>query len=268
MMRRFTGLAILAMALGSVAQAHEFWIDPIRPQVDAGAPLVAHLRVGDKLKGATYSYIPRNFRRFELVQGDAVIPVEGRLGDVPGLNMPAPHEGLVTVVHLTKDYTITYNDWQKFTNFCEHKDFTDVLDAHRARGLPETGFVERYSRHAKSLMAVGDGAGADTEVGLEVEIIALGNPYTDDLSNGLPIEVRYQGAPRADVQVEIFARDLSNSITITTTRTDADGRAVIDVAPGHFYLLDHVVMRPLDPLAEKDPVWESLWASLSFVTPS
>jgi len=36
------------------------------------------------------------------------------------------------------------------------------------------------------------------------------------------------------------------------------------VRPGYAYLADAVVLRPLVPDTDKGPVWESLWASLSF----
>ena len=126
---------------------------------------------------------------------------------------------------------------------------------------------ERYSRHAKSLVALGDGAGADREMGLLTEIMAEANPYTDDLSGGFPVRVLYQGAPRADVQVELFERNAAGDVTIRLYRTDDQGRVSVDVTPGHFYLVDSVVMRELEVTEDKDPAWESLWASLTFETP-
>ena len=116
-------------------------------------------------------------------------------------------------------------------------------------------------------IAVGDGAGADREAGLETEIVALANPYTDDLSDGLPVRVLYQGAPRADAQVELFAKSPEGEVEITLLRTDAEGVALLPVTPGQVYLADAVVVRPLEPVAEDDPVWESLWASLTFKVP-
>jgi len=40
------------------------------------------------------------------------------------------------------------------------------------------------------------------------------------------------------------------------------------VTAGSEYLLDTVVMRPAPPSGEADaPVWQSLWASLTFMVP-
>lgn len=266
MISKLLGAAALAM-LGGFADAHEFWIDPVDFTVESGGTLEANLRVGQNLSGASYAYVPRNFTRFDIVMDDVVTEVTGRAGDMPALNMSAPADGLAVVAHVTRDYTLTYTEWQKFLDFAKHKDFEALIDVHRARGLPETRFVERYSRHAKSLIAVGAGRGSDREVGLVTEIVALANPYVDDLSSGMPLRVLYNGAVRADAQVELFERAPGGEVSIRLYRTDAEGVARVDVVPGHSYLADHVVMRAIEPEAAGGPVWESLWASLTFEVP-
>ena len=127
--------------------------------------------------------------------------------------------------------------------------------------------VERYSRHAKSLMAVDGGDGSDRARGLLTEIVAGANPYTEDMSGGMPVQVLYEGAPRQDVQVELFDRAPDGSVTVTLHRTDAEGRVTLPVVPGHAYLVDSVVLRALEPATEAGEVWESLWASLTFAVP-
>jgi len=263
MKRLIAALIVLASPL----TAHEFWIEPERFDIAVGDPVVADIHVGTELKGATYSYNPRNFTRFEIVTDAGSQSVEGRAGDRPALNMVPEGAGLATVVHVTRDYSLTYREWEKFVAFCEHKDFEWALDRHLERGLAQDRVLERYSRYAKSLVALGDGTGADREVGLLTEIVALRNPYTDDLSDGVPVKVLYDGEPRAETQVELFERNPDGEVTTRLYRTDADGRVVVDVKPGHFYLVDSVVMRELEVESEDDPAWESLWASLSFETP-
>lgn len=261
----FALIALFVTALS--AAAHEFWISPTAYQIETGGTITADLRVGQNFSGAAYVYIPANFKRFDVVQGDTVVPVEGRMGDRPALSMPAPGDGLWVVVHQTTHNFLTWAEWEKFESFVRHKDAAWTLEAHRDRGLPDTGFRERYSRYAKSLVAVGAGNGADREVGLLTEIVALANPYADDLSGGLPVRVLYEGRPRADAQVEVFARAPDGTVTDSFTRTDAEGVAVIEVAPDTEYLVDAVVLRPLEGQGDSGPVWESLWASLTFRVP-
>ena len=256
------------ISLVHTAHAHEFWVSMDEYQVETGTPMTAQLRVGENLKGVGYPYIPDRATRFDLVIGDTVTPVEARLGDRPALNMVAPKDGLVIVVHETSDLNLIYRELDKFRNFTTHKDYPDAVDRHLARGLPDTGFKETYRRYAKALVAVGDGAGADREVGLRTEIVALANPYTDDLSAGLPVLVLLDGDPRPNTQVEIFAKSPDSAVQVSQIRTDDTGRAVVKVAPGVEYLLDAVVLEDTgndDP--EQGAVWHSLWAALTFRVP-
>lgn len=262
--RKIVAIALLAAAPVS---AHEFWISPQSYQVAPGAPLQADLRVGQNMGGSVYAFIPRNFRQFELTMGGRTVPVKGRAGDRPALNMSVAGEGLVIVSHVTTDNKLTYHEKEKFEAFIEHKNFVGLMAQHKERGLPEEGFRELYSRYAKSLMAVGHGKGADKRLGLLTEIVAGANPYTDPLSKGLPVQVFYNGKPRSNVQVEVFAKSPSGKVTITHTQTDKNGRARVAVKSGYEYLVDSVVMRPLSQKSATDPVWESLWASLTFRVP-
>ncbi|WP_438362861.1 DUF4198 domain-containing protein [Nioella halotolerans] len=250
------------------AAAHEFWIAPMDYTVSADAPLEARLRVGEDFEGTPMAYLPRNFSRFDLAIGDSVLPVEGRLGQHPAVVVEDHGSGLAVVLHETTPREVHYDDWDSFLRFAAHKDFTDIEARHQSRGLPMGGFRESYTRHAKSLIASGDGAGADRAFGLRTEFVALANPYTDSLSGGLPVLLLLDGAPRADAQVELFERAPDGTVTVTLHRTDADGRAVLPVDPDNEYLADAVSLMPVEPAEDGDPVWHTLWASLTFAVPA
>ena len=261
--------ALMWLISTSASFGHEFWIDTLDYQVETGTPLQADLRVGQNFGGSPYAYIPANFRLFELAQGETRTPVAGRIGDRPALNQAAPGPGLTMVLHVTRDYDLTYKTLDMFENFVRHKDALWAFEQHKAEGFPDAGFVELYSRYAKSLIAVGDGAGKDSRFGLLTEIVALANPYTDNLSGGLPVQVFYDDEVRADTQVELFAKSPDGTVSITTHRTDAQGIVALPVQPGVTYMADAVVLRrPDSDLArEKNALWESLWANLTFAVP-
>lgn len=270
-MLRIFRLAIPALVLvvPLPAASHEFWIDPPQFQLPVGAAALADLRVGQEFKGGSQPYLPHLTRMFEVYLGEAPQGIAPRIGDRPALNHVIADEGLAIVVHVTEDSALSYDEFEKFASFVTHKDAGWTVDAHKARGLPDTGFREVYSRHAKSLIAIGSGEGNDREIGLETEIVALENPYTGQMDDGIDVALFYQAKPRSDAQIEVFDRAPDDSVTISLVRTDEAGRATVPVRPGHRYMLDAVVLREPAPelAAARDAVWESLWANLTFSVP-
>ncbi len=269
-MFRTLSIAASLACIATVAKGHEFWIDPENYIVEPGAQIVADIKVGEDFKGGKQSYLPPNFRRFDYVYTGQAHPVEGRMGDLPAVRMDAPGEGLVVFVHETTDLRLAWDSYEKFESFVIHKDAAWTLQSHADRGLPKKDVTEVYSRYAKSLVAVGDGAGSDLETGLLTEIVALENPYTDDMSDGIDVQVFYEGNPRAGAQLEVFDEPVFGRVSVFTVKADEQGRATIPVKPGNKYQLDSVVLREPSPelAASKNAQWESLWANLTFAVPA
>jgi hypothetical protein len=270
---RFLTLVALAaiVAFGpapGVAGGGEVWISPKSYQIPVGTALVANLCSGSRLAGKTEPFVPQNAMRFDVYAPGSDDQVRPESGEMPALTMEAPREGLNIIVHETMPQVREWNDWDDFAAFVRQKDMPWALGDHRSRGLPEAGFSESYSWFAKSLVAVGSGMGTDRSIGLETEIVVLGNPYTDDLSKGLPVQVLYQGQPRKEVQVEVLVRQPDGSVAQSLFRTDGEGRIILPVAPGAEYLVEAMLMRPVPGnVTEGTPVWESLWASETFKVP-
>ncbi|WP_299627443.1 DUF4198 domain-containing protein [uncultured Tateyamaria sp.] len=259
-------LALWCAIYAGVATAHEFWIEPEAFQVATGAQIQAKLKNGQEFEGTTLSYFTRNIARFDVVTGDVVTPVKGRMGDNPALDIKSQQPGLVIVVHETTPSFVTYKAWEKFQAFADHKDFPNILARHAANGFGPAPFKERYTRHAKALIAVGDGAGADRALGLKTEFVALTNPYDAGFNGTMGVLLLDEGAPRADAQVEVFDRAPDGTVTISLHRTDAQGIAAVPVTPGHDYLFDGVVLRTADDSDEA--VWDTFWAALTFGVPA
>lgn len=259
-------LAMWCAICASYATAHEFWIEPQAFQVAQGDQVMAHLKNGQGFKGTSLAYFDRNIARFDVIAGDSVAPVEARMGDSPALDIVAPATGLLVVVHETTPSFVTYKEWEKFAAFAAHKDFADIKARHDANGFGDVPFKERYTRHAKALIAIGDGAGADKTTGLKTEFLALSNPYLPGFDGIMKVQLLYQGAPRPDAQVEVFDRAPGGAVDITLHRTDAAGIATVPVTPGHEYLFDAVVLATADD--SEDAVWDTFWAALTFGVPA
>lgn len=266
--KRRLSCALLMVAMSGTVQAHELFLQPQTYQLAVGDPLVAEVKVGENFDGSRSIYNPDKFRRFDLAFGETVVPVPGRLGDLPSVNLEVEEDGLHILIHVSTDQKLRYTDFAKLRKFANHKDLREAIQAHDDRGLPKDSFTEAYSRYAKSLIAVGDGVGQDRAFGLETEIVALDNPYTDDLWGEIAVQVFYQEQPRANAQVEMFER-IGRDVTVTWHRTDEEGRAFLPVQPGGEYMVDAVLIREPDAAlsADLDAVWETLWANLTFAVP-
>jgi Domain of unknown function (DUF4198) len=266
-------LSLASLSFGSApALSHEFWIEPEKYQVNSDGTLRAGLRNGQMFKGARLPYFDNRIRRFETIQNGLSRPYVGRMGDMPALVLDDLQPGLLIALHETTPDLITYRTWEKFARFAANQGFGDVEAEHSQRGLPESGFVERYSRHAKLLVSVDHGKGTDRAFGLETEFVALKNPYTLNTKPAsmpatvtVPVQLLYQGAPRVLAQVEIFERAPDGTVQSSLAKTDATGLLQVPVRAQHSYLLNAVVLRPVE--GDAKVVWETLWASMVFALP-
>jgi hypothetical protein len=266
LMRIFSLLFLLSAV---PASAHEFWIEPTAYQIAPDVNLQANIVNGQDFGGTPQVYFPQRFEHFVVISDELAQNVQGRAGDRPALNQPAIAEGLQVVTYQARNATVGYKTWEDFQRFVDHKDFGDILTQHQARDLPEIEFEEVYSRYSKTLIGVGTSIGADSRSGLETELVALTNPYTDDLSGGFSVQLYYRQDIRADVQIEVFEKSNAGDVDITYYRTNAEGIATFPVQAGYSYMVDAVVLRvPSAALAaETGAVWETLWANLTFGVP-
>lgn len=262
--------ALLLVHLPLTTQAHEFWIEPTHYMVEHGEPIVARLKVGQKLVGAPQVYLPQRFEAFNLSNGDDTQAVTSRMGNDPAVNQTAATQGLHILSYISTDSNVTYEDAATFTKFLKAEGIDWVLAAHKQRGLPEQGFTEAYQRFAKSLVQIGQPTpenSNDRALGLRFELIAEKNPYSSD--QAIPIRLEWQGKPFTDAHINVFRRH-NGTLSTAQLRTDQDGRALLEHQPGD-YLLNAVHM--IDPTDTEDTatansvVWKSLWASLTFQIP-
>jgi hypothetical protein len=260
---------LILACLAAPLNAHELWLEPLNYQIAPDDRLQATIVNGQEFDGTQLPYLPQRYKHFIAFAGTENALVGGRSGDTPALNMDALAEGLHVVVYQSVPAAITYEEWEKFQTFVDHKDLGVTLEQVTADGFPVVDFTETYTRFSKTLIAAGDGAGADMRTGLETELVALTNPYVDDLTDGVRVQLFYQQGVRADEQIELFAKAPDGTVEITLHRTDDEGIATLPVQAGYSYMADAVVLREpsAELAAEQDAVWETLWANLTFAVP-
>jgi len=257
-------LGFLTTAIG--AKAHEFWIQPHKYRLQSQESLVADLRVGTEFLGEPLAYIPDTINAFNLTSAAGTRGISGRIGDLPAVDVIPDVNGLQILNLFSTSSMLTWEDFQKFDDFVNLHGMGWVLDRHAKRGLPATGFKEAYTRFVKSLVAVGDGAGQDRYTGMFFELVAGANPYTDDISAGLPLMVLFKGEPLPDKQVDLFYRNAAGDLSRLSVQSDANGLAIIpNIGDGEYMVNVVHMIQPFPADIERTGVvWHSLWGSITY----
>ena len=254
------GLAFTLWASGP--DAHEFWVEPLTYRVNLGDEIAVDLRVGQMLAGRSYPYLSHKFARYAVTDGAGVHPLLGNEGDLPSAAYAAAVPGLNIISYEALAEQLTYDTFQDFADFVAEEGLPAIATRHRERGLPDTGFVETYSRNAKALVQVGpvQEGQTDTVTGMPFELVALENPYAGGTT--LPVRLLWQGNAVPGAQIALFRRSDTGTVIRTTYRTDATGMASIPLTGNGTFLLSavHIEESP----AESGAAWHSTWASLTF----
>lgn len=251
-----TGVLVAAAPLA----AHEYWIEPERYHLSAGAPLLADLRNGQDFRGSRLPYIGQRIRSFRLHDSEGSREIEGVNGDRPAARLQAPAPGLVILSYHSQPDSLEFRSFESFAGYVRYEGLDWAIARHRADGLPDSGFSERYTRNAKALVQVGPHAqGADRLLGLPLELVVDGSPYAPG-RDAVPVRLFRQGVPVADWPINVFTRADGGRAALSRLRTDGAGRATVAFPPGSDILLNAVWLER----AEGEFAWESWWASLTF----
>jgi len=261
-------LSTLAVLLGGGTQArsHDFWIEPSTFRPAPGELVSLRLRVGERLVG---DVVPRSddmIVRFAVVGADgAEVRVVGRDGGEPAGLTSLARPGLYVAGYRSRTTAIEL-EAGKFQSYLLAEGLERVSDLRAARGESEHPARERYSRCARTLLAVGpEGAAqADEPLGFTLELVAEKNPYALAPGDELPLRLTYDGVPIAGVLVAALSEQRPDAAV--AARTDADGRVRLRLAAPGAWLAKAVHMVALPP--GEDAEWESYWASLTFALPA
>ena len=140
----------------------------------------------------------------------------------------------------------------------------DVLEARRKGGELAKPSHERYSKHVKTLMQVGElrTREFDTVLGYPAELVPLENPYDVKSRGSLRVRALVDGATVANQLIVAGGRTVTGArLPVQNVRSDADGIARVRIAgPGYWYVkFIHMV-----PVTGDSVNYESKWATLTF----
>jgi len=247
--------------------AHEFWLEPMKSGLSVGDTIAVNIKVGTDMKGNTQVYNPRSFTDFVHVHGGNLSRVQGVFGDVPAAVIPDAEDGLHILAYASSANKLTYDKYEKFTEFLQYHGLEEFIDAHDARGLSREGIKETYFRFSKALVPVGTGGGEDRELGLPLELTVIGSPFTP--AEAISMRLTFRKEPYAGRQVEVFWQaDRGVPAVRSVYQSDANGLVQFPRKSGKYLVNAVRLEEPPERIAEQlGSVWQSVWASSTFWIP-
>ena len=156
-------------------------------------------------------------------------------------------------------------DAKQFNAYLTSDGVPDVLEARRRAGELGKPAHERYSKHVKTLVQVGEPrvGRIDAVLGYPAELVPLDNPYALRVGATLRVRVLVDGQPVANQYVISGGRGAGNArIGQRGVRTDADGVARVPLRSAGIWYIKFINMAPAT--ADTTIDYESKWATLTF----
>jgi hypothetical protein len=161
-----------------------------------------------------------------------------------------------------------------FNQYLEHDGIPDVLEARTQNGELEIDVRERYSKHVKAIVQVGDEITRPkrkwqfwkkqveltymTVLGYPAEIVPLVNPYAITVGDELQVRCLVDGNP---VENQLVVAGQEGGQNVMEMRTDEDGVATLQLATGGKWFVRFINM----VRSQVEGVdYESKWATLTF----
>jgi uncharacterized GH25 family protein len=152
---------------------------------------------------------------------------------------------------------------EDFNSYLKDDGIPDVLDARTRAGELGRAARERYQKHVKAILQVGDRRTNSFEfvLGYPAEIVPVSNPYFLIVGDTLAVRCLVDGKPVAQQLVIAGGARDTTPIPEIRARTQADGIArFVMRTPGKWYIkFIHMV-----PVSGDSVNYESKWATLTF----
>jgi uncharacterized GH25 family protein len=261
--------AVFVLGTAAMALAHDMFLKPTR----FFAPENAEVRV--RVLNGTFTKSENSIARNRLADASVLSP-RGRAqldtaewtvdGDTSTFHIHTRGAGTYVIGASTKPNMIDLSG-DDFNLYLKEDGIPDVLEARQKANELQKAVREKYHKHVKALVQVGDARTEHyaTPMGYPAEIIPLQNPYSVKRGETLRVRTLVDGKPVANQYVLFGGTTASGGgIEQRSVRSDASGVASIPLtASGTWYVKFINMVR-----VGRDGVdYESKWATLTFAIP-
>jgi uncharacterized GH25 family protein len=251
----------------AIASAHDMFLRPARFFVPENSDVVVQVLNG------TFSKSENSITR-DRVQDISVVSPAGRTrmdtsawstaGDTSTFRVRTGTAGTYVLGASTRPNIIELKA-ADFNLYLKDDGIPDVLAARRREGELRKSARERYSKHVKALVQVGDARAGDfgAVLGYPAELVPMENPYSLRVGGTLRVRTLVDGKPAGGQYVLYGGRTPSGArIAQLGIRSDANGVARVPLRQRGVWFVKFINMARLtgDPAAD----YESKWATLTY----
>ncbi len=256
----------LVLATVAVAAAHDMFLKPTR----YFAPENSEVRV--RVLNGTFTKSENSIARNRLADASVVTPVRritldttewSVAGDTSTFHIHTRAAGTYVIGASTKPSVIALSA-DDFNLYLKEDGIPDALDARQKAGEMGKAVKERYHKHIKALVQVGNDRSAHfaTVLGYPAELVPVENPY--DLASGASLRLKtlVDGKPVAG-QLVLYGGTTADDkgIEARNVRSNAEGVVTIPLSTAGTWYVKFIHMARVNG----DSVdYESKWASLTF----
>lgn len=250
--------SLLVLTLAGRLDAHDFWIEASNFRPAIGEKVVLGLRVGQHFIGDGVPRSAQLFEAFTARDGSGEHPVMGFENQDPAGYLQIVKPGITTIIYRSKANPLQLPP-EKFADFLQQEGLQRIAALRAQQGETNKPDRERFFRFAKALLRTGKAPDASYKrvAGLRYEIVLESDPWKPA---PLRVRVLFEGKPLKDSQITAIHQE--DPAAVVTVRSDANGRAVLNLPKNGVWLIKSVQLIPAP--AGSDADWESLWASLTF----
>ncbi len=177
-----------------------------------------------------------------------------------GLRTGAPGTYVVGVSTLPRDLGLSSPD---FNEYLAHDGIIDVLSRRALDRELDLDVWERYSKHVKTVIQVGDtrSGGLDVVLGYPAELVPLVNPYDLSLGDDMVVQAVVDGEPVAKQLVLAGGEADGVLFEERSARTDANGVVRFRMDGAGLWYIKFINMQKT---TAEGIDYESKWATLTF----
>lgn len=255
-------IALLTSSLG-IFLGHNFWLIAGKRRTPAEERLRVEAHVGHHFPSGESAIAPERIADFRLISSNDEAPILGYRVEGTALvaEVTASAAGAQMAALTLHPRPIALSP-EQFAGYIDEEGAAASVTPDFQTGVTQSAQHEVYSKYAKAILTNDDDGVACRVVGQKMEIVLERNPAALRPGDHLSVRVLFDGAPIAGVRVSSGCDGLSDGCYASHTRTDADGRAGIELpVSGCWFIRSHYIRRHPDPSTAQ---WESFWPSMTF----